>query len=455
MKKISLVLLFVIGIVLHGFSQITDRERPGEWENLVYGGRFMDRFLPMPVMGELTSDVWGAKNVVPRYPLNGIEDTINSYWGGNVKIGDDGKYHLFLCGWSENAPKGHMYWPKSTVFHTVSDNSFGPYKVVDEIGPGHNPEVFQLADGRYIIYIIHGYYISDSMNGPWEFKEFNFNQRDRKIHQNMSNCTFAQREDGTYLMVNRGGGIWFSKNGETEFGQITDMHVYPQVEGRFEDPVVWKTNIQYHLIVNDWYGRIAWYLRSKDGVNWKVDPGEAYLPGIAVYEDGTNVDWFKYERIKVLQDEYGRATQAHFAVIDTLKHFDLENDNHSSKHIVIPLTIGRLITVLNENPISTNTKTIEVKIEAEEGFNPHTDIDMESLRFGASEEVNFGRGCKVLDTKKSGKDLIVVFDGKGNGFNEDNFVGKLLGKTADGKLLFGYSRLPGIKYIEPVLSARK
>ncbi|MDX1284401.1 MAG: hypothetical protein R3182_05300, partial [Draconibacterium sp.] len=220
-------------------------------------------------------------------------------------------------------------------------------------------------------------------------------------------------------------------------------------------PVVWRTNIQYHLIVNDWLGRIAWYLRSKDGINWKVDPGEAYLPGIAVYEDGTKVDWFKYERIKILQDKFGRATQAHFAVIDTLKHFDLENDNHSSKHIIIPLTVGRLISMLNEKPITAATKTIEVKIEAEEGFNPNTDIDVKSLRFGASEEVNFGRGCKVLETKKSGKDLIVVFEGKGNGFTEDNFAGKLLGKTSDGKLLFGYSRLPGIDYVEPALSARK
>jgi hypothetical protein len=32
------------------------------------------------------------------------------------------------------------------------------------------------------------------------------------------------------------------------------------------------------MIVNDWLGRIAYYLRSKDGIHWVVDPGEAYTP---------------------------------------------------------------------------------------------------------------------------------------------------------------------------------
>jgi hypothetical protein len=94
-----------------------------------------------------------------------------------------------------------------------------------------------------------------------------------------------------------------------------------------------------------------------------------------------------------------------------------------------------------------------VEIQAEEGFNPHTDIDLESLRFGASEEVNFGRGCKVIETKKDGKDLVVSFSGQGNGFSDDNFAAKLLGRTTDGKLLFGYARLPWINYNEPALSA--
>ena len=67
-------------------AQITERPRPVEWDHLVEGARFIDRFLPMPA-GKLSSDVWGAKDVVPRYVDNGIEDDICSYWGGNILLG--------------------------------------------------------------------------------------------------------------------------------------------------------------------------------------------------------------------------------------------------------------------------------------------------------------------------------------------------------------------------------
>jgi len=455
---------FFIGIVLlltcciftyEAYALSVERERPKEWDALVAGGRFMDRFLPMPVQGELTNETWGADNVKPRCVANGLEDNEWSYWGGNAKLGVDGKYHLYVCRWREDSKKGHMEWPRSLVVHAVSDNSFGPYKVKATVGKGHNPEVFQLADGRYVIYVINGYYIADGVNGPWEYNKFEFKQRGRRIIEGLSNLTFARREDGSFLMVCRGGGVWFSKTGISSYNQVTDKRVYPPVEGRFEDPVVWRTNVQYHLIVNDWYGRIAFYLRSKDGINWKVDPGEAYLPGIAKYEDGTTVDWYKYERIKMLQDEYGRATQAHFAVIDVVKLEDKGDDNHSSKHICIPLTVGRLLSILDKEQITAKTKTIRVKIKAEDDINPHTDIDIDSLRFGASEEVNFGRGSKVIKTERSGDDLVVTFDGAGNGITEDNFAGKLLGKTSSGKLLFGYARLPWVDYIEPALSAQR
>lgn len=447
-------LLGVMFLISHSsFSQITERERPAEWKQLVKGARFMDRFLPMKG-NVLSSDTWGADCVLPRYVDNGIEDGIWSYWGGNIRKGEDGKYHLFVCGWLECSPKGHMEWPNSYVFHTVSDNLTGPFKPVRIIGKGHNPEIFRAKDGRYVVYVIDGRYVSDDLNGKWEYGKFDFNARDRRIIEGLSNLSFAQREDSSYVMVCRGGGIWVSRDGLSEYNQLTDKRVYPDVDGRFEDPVIWRDHIQYHLIVNDWLGRIAFYLRSKDGVNWVVDPGEAYMPGIAVHADGQVEDWFKYERLKVYQDKFGRAIQANFAVIDTLKNEDKPFDHHSSKNISIPLNPGLLLTILDEKPITSGTKTIRVKIQAEEGFNPQTDIDVNSLRFGASEEVNYGRGCQVLTTENAGKDLIVTFNGKGNGITKDEFAPKLIGKYKDGRMLYGYARLPYIDYIEPILSAR-
>lgn len=434
-------------------AQITERPRPAEWDHLVEGARFMDRFLPMPA-GKLSSDVWGAKEVVPRYVDNGIEDDVRSYWGGNILKDDAGQYHLYVCGWPENSPKGHMFWPNSTVYHAVCNNSIGPFLIKDTIGPGHNPEAFRLKDGRVVVYVIDGYYVSDGLNGPWTRKTFDFDKRDRRIIEGLSNLTFARREDGSFLMVCRGGGVWISQTGLSPYNQISDKRVYPPVKGEFEDPVVWRDHIQYHLIVNDWLGRIAFYLRSKDGVNWVTDPGEAYMPGVSVHENGTVENWFKYERLKIFQDEYGRAIQANFAVIDTLKLEDRPNDNHSSKNISIPLNPGLLLTLLDTKPITEKTKTIRLKIAAEAGFDPQTDIDLNSLRFGASTEVNFGRGCKVVSTKPAGKDLIVTFDAKGSGITADEFAPKLLGKTTSGKLLYGYTRLPWVSYNAPILSAR-
>lgn len=451
--RIRLLLFSFLFINMSLSAQITERERPKEWSQLVNGARFIDRFLPM--QGKvLSADTWGVKGVVPRYIDNGIEDRIWSYWGGNIKKGEDGKYHLFVCGWLESSPKGHGEWPNSFVFNAVGDNRTGPFKVRNMIGKGHNPEVYRLKDGRYVLYVIDGRYVTDSLNGKWEYGKFDFNARDRRIIEGLSNLSFAQREDGSYLMVCRGGGIWISQDGISEYNQLTDKRVYPDVDGRFEDPVIWRDNVQYHMIVNDWLGRIAFYLRSKDGVSWVTDPGEAYTPGIAVHEDGRVEDWFKFERIKMYQDEYGRAIQANFAVIDTLKPQDKPFDNHSSKNIGIPLNPGLLLTILDEKPITAKTKTIRLKVKAEKGFNPQTDMEMNSLRFGASEEVNYGRGSKVLKTENDGDDLIVTFDGKGNGITKDEFAPKLIGKYRNGKMLYGYARLPYVDYIEPILSAR-
>lgn len=455
--KLSILknVLFVAALFssTHAFSQITERTRPVEWDKLVYGARFIDRFQPMPA-GTLSRDTWGADAVLPRYVDNGIEDRTWSYWGGNILQDGDGKYHLFVCGWLESSAKGHHEWPNSIVFNAVSNNTIGPFVVQDTIGKGHNPEAFRTKDGKYVVYVIDGRYVADDINGPWTYGKFDFETRDRAIIEGLSNLTFARREDGSLLMVCRGGGVWISETGLSPYNQLTDKRVYPPVEGAFEDPVVWRDNIQYHLIVNDWFGRIAFYQRSKDGINWVTDPGEAYKPGIVKHEDGTAEDWFKYERMKVYQDAYGRAIQANFAVIDTLKDEDKPNDRHSSKNISIPLNPGLLLTMLDSEPITPATKTIRLKIAAEKDFNPQTDIDLNSLHFGASAEVNYGKGCTVLKTEKAGADLIVTFNGKGHGITDEEFAPKLIGKTKNGKLIYGYARLPYIDFAEPLLSAR-
>ena len=453
--KGMLIALVLFSVITNSFGQVEERQRPEEWKNLVKGGKFIDLFQRIPPIGTLTEETWGADVVVPRYVANGIEDQEWSYWGGKIIYGNDGKYHLYVCRWREDSPKGHAEWPNSIVVHAVSDTQMGPFQVKEEIGKGHNPEIYQTETGEYVIFVTDGHYRSQSLNGPWEYGQFDFDARDREIIEGLSNLTFAKREDGSYLMICRGGGVWLSEDGIGTYNQVSDRRVYPAVDGRFEDPVIWKDNVQYHLIVNDWLGRIAFYQRSKDGIHWKTDPGEAYMPGITIYTDGTEEKWFKYERIKIFQDELGRATQANFAVIDTLKAEDKPNDTHSSKNIGIPLKVGRQMELINKKEITSNTKSIKVLLKAEQGFDPKKDLDISSLRFGASEEVNFGKGSKVLETKDVGNDLEITFSSEGNGFTKQNFAGKLLGRNIQGEMIFAYCKLPWVDYLEPELSARK
>jgi len=436
-------------------AQHKDVERPAHWKDLVLGGRFMDRFEPMPLLSERTADTWGVDAVKPRDVKNGIEEAEWSYWGGNVVRGDDGKFHMLVCRWPESHPKGHMAWGGSEVVRATATNRFGPYTAQQVLGKGHNPEVYRLADGRYVCYVIGSYYVADVLEGPWAKHKYRFDPRGRRIVEGLSNLSFVRREDGSFLMVCRGGGMWASRTGLGPWEQFTQGSNYPKVRGRFEDPVIWKTEVQYHMIVNDWHGRIAYHLRSKDGLRWKVDPGEAYQPGIAVSADGKKDDWYKYERIKVFQDAHGRAIQTNFAVIDYSKWEDKANDIHSSKNISIPLTKGRLLTLLVRKMPGAAAKEIRVRIAAEPDFDPHADLAPNTLRFGAPEEVDFGRGCRLLKTERQGADLIAVFDAAGHGFDDDDFAGKLLGRTAGGKLLFGYCRLPWVSYGQAMLSAQR
>ena len=451
MKRFALLLVF--GITTSGIAkaQVEERQRPAEWEKLVMGGRYMDRFEAMAPSRTARAN-WGAEAVRQRYVDNGIEQDDVSFWGGNILKGKDGLYHLYVCGWPENSRKGHMFWGNSTVFHATSQQLGGPYKVQNSIGKGHNPEAYVLDDGRIVVYTIDGYYIADRPEGPWMFGKFEFDQRGHRIIEGLSNLTFCRRQDGSRLMVCRGGGVWISRDGLKPWRQITSERVYPKVEGRFEDPIVWRDSLQYHLIVNDWLGRVAWYERSLDGIHWIVEPGEAYTYAFSRHEDGVAEPWFKYERAKVFQDEQGRVVQMNFAVIDTLKNEDRPNDTHSSKNICITMNKGLLLEVLNTEPITAKTKKIELRIRGEKDFDPAKEVDVKSLILGSYKEVNYGRGAKPIKVKQEGGDLIVTFSGKGSGIDANEWAPKLIGRSKTGKLLWGYARLQYVNYNPAILS---
>lgn len=421
-------------------------------QGLVYGAAFIDRILPMSVgKDDLRSDVWGGSNVRPRNVNNGIEDPEWSYWCRSVHQESDGLYHLFGARWPES--KGFDAWPTSRVYHAVSSCPTGPFKVIDpDIGRGHNVTCFRSRYGDYIISGLFEDYIGKSVNGPWKSWKILLDFRGGSC-PDTSNNTYVSREDGSVLMINQPGRVWISEDGLKPFRKVTDAHgVHPCTLGIFEDPIIWRDEVQYHAIYNDWYGRTAYYMRSKDGVNWVWDPGIAYNYQVAKHPDGTSERWYKYERPSVLLDKYGRASHIYFAVIDSRKDLDKPNDNHNTKNIALPLILSRRLELMEKDAF-LKLKDFTVRIKGEPGFLPEKDVDVSSLRFGAPSAVDFGKGLIAKSAKKEGDDLVVVFSGTSAGFTESDFVGKMLGKDNAGKPVFGYVRLPGVSYNDPIIDA--
>jgi len=429
----------------------------------VRGASFSDLILPMPIHKELRNDVWGGDNVLPRDPDNGVEDHAWSYWGGKVvRDPSDGKYHINVVRWPEGDRKGHWAWPYSTVAHVVSGSPTGPYAVVKDAaydykdGLGHNANIILLNDGTYALYSLIDWkpmiLTSARMSGPWKLMgqmRVNVPENYVNAYRLERNLSGVQCRDGSFLFVTKAGAMMRSTNGilgpyEVVSGTIGENKTIPREyrQSNYEDPAMWYDGVQYHMLINAFLDYRAIYLRSPDGISWKYEDGLAYTPTCTEYEDGTRTFWYKVERPNVLQDEYGRATHLSLAVIDVPKADDYGNDDHSSKHVIIPLTVPKRLKILNRHPITrSDTRQIEVLVYSEDGFDTQKDMDLDSLRFGASEVVNFGGGCEVMTTVRHAKGLVLVFEPKGHGLSGEDFVGKLIGRTRNDDVVVGYARL--------------
>lgn len=315
----------------------------------------IDYFLPTPIQGRLTKDVWGADNVLPRDPRNGLEDPTMKqwcYWDGQILKAPDGKYHMFASRWDQS--RGHNGWFGSQAVHAVSDNAIGPYKDMgltwpdNQGGKGHNVTALVLPDRRYAVVVSEtrpgDVFVSKSLDGPWEQlgtikvdATSAANPRDAR----MSNLSLMARPDGRFEIVPRSGTIWISSEGILGPYKIQGPSIYPGMPGLptrdLEDPVVWYSGGLYHIVVNCWSERKAFHLTSPDGVSNWTNRGLAYDPttNFVRYKDGTVNHWDKIERPGVVL-ENGHVAYFTFAVLDVPKDQEKGNDNHGSKVIVVP-----------------------------------------------------------------------------------------------------------------------
>jgi hypothetical protein len=313
----------------------------------------IDYFLPIPIHDQLTTNAWGAAGVLPRDPLNGLEDqTLKQwyYWDGKIIQGPDGKYHMFASRWDQ--AKGHGGWWGSCAVQGVSDNITGPY--VDQGllwpenqgGRGHNVTALVLPDGRYAVVVSEtrpgDVFVSQSVDGPWQqLGSLQFDTNGVSTRGATSNDSIMVRPDGNFEIIARPGAIMISTNGILGPYKIQGGSIYPGIAGlpqyNLEDPVIWYSGGLYHVLVNCWSERKSFHLTSPDGITHWTNRGLAYDPDkdFIRYTDGTVNHWNKIERPNVYL-ENGHVAYFTFAVIDVPKDEDRGNDGHGSKVIVIP-----------------------------------------------------------------------------------------------------------------------
>jgi hypothetical protein len=107
-----------------------------------------------------------------------------------------------------------------------------------------------------------------------------------------------------------------------------------------EDPVIWFSGGQYHVLYDYPGDRVGYHLSSSDGIHAWTDQGLAYDPRDAQqifrYTDGTVDHWYKMERPGVVV-ENGHVTYVTFAVSDVNKDNQIPaGTDHGSKVIVVP-----------------------------------------------------------------------------------------------------------------------
>jgi hypothetical protein len=367
-NEISAPFILVAGLVMSWMVPVFSF---AQGTNTTGAKPFIDYFLPIPIIGSLSKDVWGAPTVGPRDPQNGLEDTTMKkwdYWDGKIFKGPDGKYHMLASRWDQAV--GHNGWFNSKGVHAVSNTLLGPY--IDqglcwpdnEEGKGHNVTGLVMPDGTYTAVVSEtrngDVFNASSLDGPWkQLGSITVNQdkwraifsprsqpdgKTKVTPWRASNVSLIVRPDGDFEIVQRSGQIMISKTGVLGTYTIEGPSIYPKMPslpqsnlGCFEDPVIWFSGGWYHIVVNNWKDRKAYHLISADGITgWKFQ-GLAFDPTVNFirYTDGTINHWEKLERPGVYL-ENGHVAAVTLAVIDVPKEDEKGNDNHGSKVIVIP-----------------------------------------------------------------------------------------------------------------------
>jgi MYXO-CTERM domain-containing protein len=338
---VSLGFKWAMGIIVTTFASPA-------WGQDAGAKTLIDYFLPTPIVCPLTSTAWGAASVQPRDTCNGLEDATGTqwtYWDGVILKNTDGTYHMFAGRWP--ASKGFNDWPNSVGVHAVSNGTMiGSYipstAATFTSGKEQNVTGITLNDGSYALIDSPGnIFTATSLDGPWTTDgTLTINANGYTIGTATENQSLWQTATGDFLIAPRPFYMMLSTSGILgpyliQGGSI--LPTIPGVSGQAEDPVIWCSGGQYHIVANWWSERKAMHLTSDDGIHNWTNRGLAYDPttNFVRYTDGTVNNWYNMERPGVVM-ENGHVVAFTFAVTDVEKTTIVAGDNHLSKIIVVP-----------------------------------------------------------------------------------------------------------------------
>jgi hypothetical protein len=261
----------------------------------------IDYFLPTPIVCPLTSDTWGAAGVIPRDVCNGLEDSTGklwTYWDGQI-LEQGGTYHIYASRWA--ASTNFNNWPNALVVHAVSNGTLMGSYIPDadppftyDNGKGQNVTGATLNDGSYVVLDSPGnIFHSASPAGPWTNEGvITITANGYSTNDTTENQSLWQNATGSFFMMTRPFEMTLSATNLLGPYVIQGPSVLPSIPGltgQAEDPVIWCSGGQYHMVANWWSIRKAWHLTSVDGIHdWK-SAGLAYDPtsDFVRYTDGT------------------------------------------------------------------------------------------------------------------------------------------------------------------------
>jgi MYXO-CTERM domain-containing protein len=335
-------------------------------------------FQPMPIVGTLSTTVWGASTVGSRDPANGLEDNGTDggvgpqqetyfYWDGKILYGSDGKYHLYASHWLHSSgfgppSGGSTGWQKSIPMQAISDAVMGPYvsqgdaytKNEEGSDEGHNVTALVAPTGTSPYTLSVGEIVPGQMfsatspNGPWT--PLGLTETTTNGHtgcgSTSSNFTFTVGPDNRFWATSRAGCVMDSDQVLGTYTIETDS-VLPNLENNDnvngEDECIWYSGGYFHIVYNYWNVQRAYHLMSKDGItNW-TSTGLAYQAAQSPpnsysnwlrYTDGTVNVWHNMERVGVVV-ENGHPTHFTFAVTDVNKNATGISQG-GSKILVVP-----------------------------------------------------------------------------------------------------------------------